>query len=148
MVVNPFDDITVVALSTSLKDYKLAWHLNEALALDLKKMTGLKVDAAPTEPFSFYYFDAGENMNVFNLLQLHNEGVKLIKLPMLVDFLFIIRNTITEGKLEEWLLTLRKIQGISLVVLLEIEKLKMIDPLLEMIELHEFAILREQSSGK
>jgi hypothetical protein len=148
LVVNPFDDLTLVALSTPLKDYKLAWHLNETLGLNFKKMTGFKADGNQPELYSFYYYDAGENMNVFNLIQLQNEGIKLIKLPLSVDFLFIIRNNISESKRDEWLSAIRKIPGMSLVVLLDIEKFKVLDPLLEKIELHEFNILREQNARK
>lgn len=148
LVVTPFDDLTLVALSTPLKDYKLAWHLNETLGLNFKKMAGFKADGNQPELYSFYHFDAGENMNVFNLIQLQNEGIKLIKLPLPVDFLLIIRNSIPEGRREEWLSALRKIQGMGMVVLLDIENFKMLDPLLERIELHEFTLFREQNARK
>lgn len=144
LVVNPFDDITVVALTTTLKDYKLAWHLNETLRLGLKKYPGLQYTEAGPYEFSFYYYDAGENMNVFNLIQLQTEGMKLLKLPMPVDFLWIIRNNIDDQRLEEWLGSIRKIPGLSMAFVLDVDKYKMIDPLLEMIELHEFNLLREQ----
>ncbi|HQQ11741.1 MAG TPA: IPExxxVDY family protein [Bacteroidales bacterium] len=148
LVVAPFDDITVVAITTSLKDYKLSWHLNESLRLDLKKMAGIELAEAGESVFSFYYFDAGENLNVFNLIQLQNDGVKMLKFPMPVDFLFIVRNTIPDGKLEEWLTAMRHIPNLTMAFELDITKFKNIDPLLETIELHEFNLLREQNQRR
>ena len=143
--INPFDDLCIVALTTPLKDYKLAWHLNESLRLDLKKMAGFVLNETDPSPFSFYYFDAGENLNVFNLLQLQSDGVRLLKFSLPVDFLLIIRNTIPEGKQDEWISMIRKIPGLTHAFILDIEKNKQLDPLLEMIELHEFTLLRGPS---
>lgn len=148
LVVTPFDDICVLALSTPLKDYKLAWHLNEVLRLDLKKMAGLQIAENPGVTYSFYYYDAGENLNIFNLLQLQSEGLKLLKLPVPVDFLLIIRNTIPEGRMDDWLNAIRSIPGLTVAFSLEVEKYKQIDPVLEMIEIHEFNLLREQVSRR
>lgn len=141
----PFDDLVVVGISAPLKDYKIAWFLNKELRLELKKMTSFRFHEALEEGHSFYYFDEGENLNVFNLIQINGEEGRLIQLPVSTDYLLIIRNPLSEEKLQHILQNTRKIPGVIAAYKLDIERLKQIDPLLEQIELHEFNLLREQS---
>ncbi|MBW7846526.1 MAG: IPExxxVDY family protein [Bacteroidales bacterium] len=137
----PFDDITLLAIVTQMSDFTLAWNLNNAIGLNLKKMDNI-VDE--TVDFSFYYFDAGENKNVFNLVQLVNNGKKLLKLGNPFDYLLIIRHGIHEHRLTEWIGTIRKIKGISVVSQLNLDHKEM-DSFLEKVEFHEFKQIRESA---
>jgi hypothetical protein len=141
----PFDDLVVLGISATLKDYKMGWFLNQELRIELKKMTSFRFHEATEEGHSFFYYDEGENLNVFNLIQINAEGGRLIQLPVPTDYLLIIRNPIADAKLTQIMGVMRKIQGVMAVYKLDIERLKQIDPLLEQIELHEFTLLREQS---
>lgn len=136
-----FEDVTLVAIVTPMSDFTLAWNLNNTIHIDLKKMTGIVNE---NSEFSFYYYNAGENMNVFNLVQLSNGGQKLLKLPNHFDYMLIIRNSLHENRLNTWLGAIRKIQNISIVSLLEINN-KILDLFLEKVEFHEFRLLRENN---
>ncbi|MDO8898183.1 MAG: IPExxxVDY family protein [Bacteroidales bacterium] len=142
--VSPFDDICIIGISSTVKDYKLAWLLNQNLKLDLKKMQGLALPDRNNGLFSFYYFDEGENLNVFNLVQNHSEGQRMLQFSLPVDFFLIIRNPIPKNRFEEVMSTIRKTPGVMLVFEIDIDKNKNIDPMLERIEFHEFNLLKEQ----
>ena len=62
-----FDDTTVVGINSALVDYKLACSINNKLSLDLARHDDLIFEGAP---FSFFYYTAGENYNVYNLVSL------------------------------------------------------------------------------
>ena len=62
-----FDDTTVIGINSTLIDYKLAWSINNKLSLDLARYDDLIFEGAP---FSFFYYNAGENYNVYNLVSL------------------------------------------------------------------------------
>jgi hypothetical protein len=143
--VSPFDDLCIVGITSTTKDYKLAWHLNQSLRLDLKKMPGLDLAERNNGIFSFYYFDEGENLNVFNLVQNHSDGKRMLNFSIPTDFLLIIRNPIPQIRYDYIINSTRKIPGVMMVFEIDIDKNKHIDPILEMIEFHEFNLLREQT---
>lgn len=141
--VQPFDDIVVVGISTTLSDYKLTWHLNDALCLELKKMTGFSPEDQTSEPHSFYYYDAGENANIFSLLQFIRNGRKLLALPIPVDYLMIVRNGLKPDNLARILSAIRSIRNVLAAWPIDLSKTKGLDPLLEAIEFHEMGLKRQ-----
>jgi hypothetical protein len=142
--VSPFDDLCIIGISSTAKDYKLAWHLNQDLKLDLKKMQGLDLPDRNNGVFSFYYFDEGENLNVFNLVQNHSDGQRMLNFKIPTDFLLIIRNPVPENRYDHIISSTRKIPGVVMAFDIDIDENKQIDPILEMIEFHEFNLLRDQ----
>ena len=65
IVVEPFDDIKIIGICTHLEDFKLAWHINKLLNVNLVKYSDI-VNEDGLE-FSFYLYDGGENCNTYNL---------------------------------------------------------------------------------
>lgn len=141
--VQPFDDIVVLGISTTLSDYKLTWYLNEVLKLDLKKMPGLPGSDEEAEPFSFYYYDGGENENIFSILQLSREGHRLLAMPVPVDYLMVVRNSIKAEDLARMLSSIRSIRGVLAAWQIEPAKTKGLEPLLEALEFHELSLMRQ-----
>lgn len=138
--VQPFDDIVVIGISTTLSDYKLAWHLNEALKLELKKVPGIPAVEPDSEPYSLYYYDGGENENVFSLLQLAREGRRLLVMPVPLDYLMVVRNILKHENLQRMLSVIRTIRDVSAAWQIDPAKTKGMDPLLEALEFHELSL--------
>ncbi len=139
----PFDDILLLGIATTLPDYKLAWHLNNCLSIDLIKHE----DVFPKQHsekvgFSFYLFDQGENMNIFNLVSLLSNGSRWVKLSVSTDYLFIIRNALDQARLDPIIRSIRNIPKIVHAFVVDTQKTKGIDILLETIEFHEMEILK------
>jgi len=140
------DDIMPIGINTVLPDYKLAYFLNAALGIDLKKTADFI--GIEQETFSFYIHDEGEHKNIFNLLKCTKAGIRLLPAKLHTDYLMVIRNPVSEQRLQHLVSSMRKIKEIFSVFELDLHKNKELIPLLEQIEFHEMAVLRQQPPGK
>ena len=130
-----FDDIKIVGINTPLADYKIAWHINKKLCLDLIRYTDIPIDG---NEYSYFYYAAGERCNIYDLVALSRDHSSWMNLTPHVDYLLFIRNEITDERLSEIIRNLREIKGVAHAFLVEITK--NLDPFLEKIELHEISI--------
>jgi hypothetical protein len=143
--VDPFEDLRVFGIATTKRDYVLAWHMNEKLGLDLKRLDNLRQEEGEdTSGFSFYFYDEGENQNTFNLLSNNGDGQILLKMPARIDFFLIIRNPVSETRIATIINTIRNISGVFLAFELELAKHKQLDTILEELEFHEMSIQKKQ----
>lgn len=115
-----FDDTTVVGINSALVDYKLAWNINVKLSLDLARYDDLVFEGAP---FSFFYFTAGDNYNVYNLVSLVYKDKVLYPFNPRLDYLFLIQNTLSAERQINIMRNLREIEGIGHAFMLEKDKI-------------------------
>lgn len=114
-----FDDTTVIGINSSLPDYKLAWSINNELSIDLVRYDDLVFEGAP---FSFFYYTAGENYNVYNLVSLVCKDKVLFPFKPRLDYLFLIQNTLTAERQINIMRSLREIEGVVHAFVLEKDK--------------------------
>ena len=114
-----FDDTTVVGINSSLPDFKLAWSVNNALAIDLSRYDDLIFEGAP---FAFFYYNAGENCNVYNLVSLNSRDRVLYPFKPRLDYLFLIQNTLAVERQTAIMRGLRQTEGITHAFVLEKDK--------------------------
>ncbi len=114
-----FDDTTVVGINSALVDYKLACSINNKLSLDLARHDDLVFEGAP---FSFFYYTAGENYNVYNLVSLVCKDKVLFPFKPRLDYLFLIQNTLSPERQINIMRSLREIEGIAHAFVLEKDK--------------------------
>jgi hypothetical protein len=114
-----FDDTTVVGINSSLPDHKLAWCVNNALAIDLSRYDDLIFEGAP---FAFFYYNAGENCNVYNLVSLNSRDRVLYPFKPRLDYLFLIQNTLAVERQTAIMRGLRQTEGITHAFVLEKDK--------------------------
>lgn len=139
----PFDDINIIGITATMPDFKLAWNINTKLNIKLVKLKDIVPDGLKGEfAYAFYLYDEGENSNVYNLVSINNKGAQWLKLPVTTDYLLIIRNSIHSEKLDDILKTIRKTEQLVHAFLIDQERIKGIDPLLEQIELHEMEMMK------
>lgn len=142
-VVEPFDDIRIIGISTGMFDYQLAWNLNKALKLNLVKYKDITSDGENF--FSFYLYDAGENSNAFNLVALSNEDTKWVSFSPQTDYLLIIRNYIKDSDYQSLLTKIKSIPKMIFAYSVDLGKNSKIDTILEDIEMHEMEISNEMN---
>ena len=142
-VVEPFDDIRIIGISTGMLDYQLAWNLNKALKLNLVKYKDITSDGENF--FSFYLYDAGENSNAFNLVALSNEDTKWVSFSPQTDYLLIIRNNIKDSDYQSLLTKIKSIPKMIFAYSVDLGKNSKIDTILEDIEMHEMEISNEMN---
>jgi hypothetical protein len=143
--VEPFEDLRVFGIASSNRDYALAWHMNEKLGLNLQRLENLRASDEESPGFPFYYYDEGENQNVFSLVSNNSDGTLLLKMPARTDFFLIIRNPLNESRLSAILSIIRSISGILMVYEIDLAKYKQIDTVLEELEFHEMMIQKKQT---
>ena len=114
-----FEDTTVIGINSSLTDYKLAWSINKQLAIDLVRYDDLIFEGAQ---FSFFYYTAGENYNVYNLVSLVCKEKVLFPFKPRLDYLFLIQNTLSAERQIHIMRSLREIEGIVHAFVLEKDK--------------------------
>ena len=141
IIVEPFDDIKIIGICTHLEDYKLAWHINKLLKINLVKYSDI-VNEEGIE-FSFYLYDGGENCNTFNLVEIANADGRWVKFNPPTDYLIVIRNFINDENLNELLDNIKHVEGVQLAYLVDLEMNTKIDTLLEDIEMHEMNIVAD-----
>ena len=114
-----FDDTTVVGINSSLPDYKLAFTVNNALAIDLARHDDLLFEGIP---YAFFYYTAGENYNVYNLVGLTSRERVLYPFKPRLDYLFLIQNTLSPERQMAIMRSLRRAEGIVHAFVLEKDK--------------------------
>ena len=114
-----FDDTTVVGINSSLADYKLAWSLNNKLSLDLIRYDDLEFEGAN---YAFFYYTAGENYNVYNLVSLVRNDKVLFPFKPRLDFLLLIQNSLSPERQIHIMRGLREIDGVVHAFVLEKDK--------------------------
>ena len=142
LTVAPFDDIQIIGINTALIDYKLAHYMNQKLGFNFVRLAEIQLDEQL--PYAFFYYNAGENRNAYNLVSLKHKDHYCVKLNPHIDFLLIVRNHITPEKLEQLTKNIRDIKDVSHAFVMDLSRLPVIDILLERIEMHELHCLQEQ----
>ena len=139
IVVEPFDDIKIIGICTHLEDFKLAWHINKLLNVNLVKYSDI-VNEDGLE-FSFYLYDGGENCNTYNLVEISNSEGRWVTFSPATDYLIVIRNFINDENLAKHLEKIKHIEGVQLAYIIDLDMNSKIDALLEDIEMHEIDIV-------
>ena len=114
-----FDDTTVIGINSSLLDYKLAYSVNNALTIDLARHDDLVFEGAP---YAFYYYTAGENYNVYNLVSLISRERVLYSFKPRIDYLLLIQNSLSPERQMTIMRNLRQAEGIVHAFVLEKDK--------------------------
>ena len=114
-----FDDTTVIGINSSLPDYKLAWSINNKLSLDLVRYDDLEFEGSG---FSFFYYTAGENYNVYNLVSLVRKDKVLHSFNPRLDYLFLIQNSLTAERRLSLIQSIRATEGVVHAFLMEKDK--------------------------
>lgn len=135
LTVAPFDDIHLIGINSTLVDYKMAYYVNEALNFNFTRLDEILLDNVL--PYAFFYYNAGENRNAYNLVAMRNKERFSVKLNPQIDYLLIVRNHITEERLGQLVRSIRGLTGVSYAFLLDLSKVPALDVLLERIEMHE-----------
>ena len=146
LVVEPFDDIKIIGINTSMFDYQLAHFINKTLKIDLVKYKSITTDGENF--YSFYRYAAGENANTFNLVGLISENKEWVSFKPRTEFLLIIRNYIKESTYQLLISKIKSIPQVYHAYNIDLDVNKKIDVILEDIEFHEMDIANEENGER
>jgi len=134
--VDYFEDYHLLGLVSNLKDYSLTFFINNLLELDLKKFGDLKPEPEGKQAYSWYcHWRKGEPVSYY-LIGNHHANGKLIPAQKHLDFFFLIKNG-SEKRMSEIVGKLRAIDKVTAVFQLDMAKIKDMNIILEVLEMHE-----------
>jgi len=120
-------DFVLIAITTSLRDYRTCHYINKRLNFNFTKSADLELDLLNAHgPVYFsiyeYHWEASETDFYF----IANKGSDGYLVPEMrkVDYFILIKNYITDIELEKMLADLNKIQEIVAAVKIDPKKIK------------------------
>jgi hypothetical protein len=132
-----FDEYHMLAIVSHLKDYKLAYHINKNTGSHLKKFDDLTIVNDGEHTYTWYCCHEKENHTSFYLIGNSDRGARLIPSRKEIDYFLLIKNAIGFSKVDEIAKALRSVPNVVGVFNQEMQLIKDMDVLLEIIELHE-----------
>lgn len=127
---------TLFGISCHLKDYRLSFHINQALDLQLVKMDDFR-------DFSLYLYRDEDYFNVYYLLG--NRAPEAILAPDLkqTDFLLLVEGPFKKAQKDKLLAGIRAIPNVLTAFEVKFEAVRNINAVLTDLELHMMEIQKE-----
>jgi hypothetical protein len=120
-------DFVLIAVTTSLKDYRVCYLINKALSFNLVKIPDLEVDINHgIEPvlFSIYHYNWEATGTDFYFIANKGSDGYLIPEMRKADYFLLIKNYIDENDLDNLISALNKIPEIVAAVKIDPKKIK------------------------
>ncbi|MCF8307523.1 MAG: IPExxxVDY family protein [Bacteroidales bacterium] len=148
---NSPEEITLIGISSAVKDYRLIHYFNKQMRVDFAKIPDLQYYVTSTRmlTISLYHFfhDLSENnWIIFSNRSSDNEYV----LPQYknLDFFLLIDDLMESGEKDLLIKKMRKVKGLSLATEMDIAKVKKIDLLYADLEMHLTEVFKKQNKGR
>lgn len=134
--VDYFEDYHLLGLVSNLKDYTLTFFINNLLDIDLKKYDDLKPEQDENRAYSWYCHWRKEDLVSYYLVGNHHTKGKLIPAQKSLDFFLLIKYG-SEQRAKAITGKLRTIDNVTGAFQLDMAKIKDMNIILEVLELHE-----------
>jgi hypothetical protein len=134
-----YPDLTIIGLSSQLRDYRLAFFLNRDIGINLVKIKDLPVYSEKEDTlFEFPLYTSYEPARRLNyyLMGNNNAGNRMIPAYKQADFMLMIKGQIDNERSGLLNTGIRKIPGVQMVFNLEIDKIKNLEGIMTDLELH------------
>ncbi len=123
-------DFELLGIIARIKDFKLAWHLNETGLFHFVKLPDVILDFSDNSRISISVFEDRSELYQYNLIQnkltASNSPRNLLVLPELreFDFFLKLRSSVDDFDLDGLISSLRKNPAITYLVRLDLNKIK------------------------
>ena len=120
-------DFQLIAITTSLKDYRTCYLINKHLNFDFTRQQDLKVDIHPASQaglFSLYHYQQDESDADFYFIANKGSEGSLIPEMREADYFMMIKNYIDEDDLEQIVTGLNRIPEIVAAVKIDPKRIK------------------------
>lgn len=118
---------TVYGLVSSLKEFKLAWEINEKFNIELARQPELKLSFINTADLVISKYEYSNDVSSIKVLKnraLNNQGSYLIPELTRFDYFILVNEPEFYGGQVDFLDNLKSLAGIDFAVIIETEKLK------------------------
>ena len=120
-------DFVLIAITSSLRDYRLCYYINKRLNFNFVKSPDLAIDivqGAPRVLFSLYEYNWEASETDFYFIANKGSDGYLIPEMRKVDFFIMIKNYIDDDDLDKLIANLNKMQEIVAAVKIDPKKIK------------------------
>jgi hypothetical protein len=146
--VSPYSDISVIAICSSMRDYKFIWYLNKYLNLNFYQPEPIVWRHEKLKSnIEYAIFKCKEHHDIV-FFNNHNENFHLIPSLATFDFFLVFSENAEKDYIEEWMKKIRKIQGVSILTLLTDKNLKLFSEIMSELEFQEIQRNIEKKSDK
>jgi hypothetical protein len=133
------EDNTLIGISCHKKDYWFAYHVNDTLNINLRRLKDFpffqpRLNESLHYPF-FHYSLPDDQLNFFLINNLNQQGPLFPELKT-TDFFILLQGRLADNKRDEILSGIRKIPGVLAVYLPDAGKIKEYHNFLSDLELH------------
>lgn len=143
-----FDEYHMLAIVSHLKDYRLAFHINQKLGSRFKKYDDLKIVNGDNHKHAWYCCHEKEDHMTLYLVSNSGPDIKLIPSKREIDFFLLIKNAISSKKIDEIARGIRSIENVVGVFNQNMAVIKDMDIILETLELHELEQMKKKTKHK
>ena len=134
-----YSDLTIIGLSSQLKDYRLAFFINRDIGINLVKIRDLPVYSEKEDTlfeFPLYTCFEPERRINYYLLGNNNGGTKMIPAYKQADYLMLLHGPVDSERVNSLMIAIRKINVVQLAFALDIAKIKNLEGIMSDLELH------------
>jgi len=142
-----FSDYYIYGLSTFLKDYKLCWHLNKSMQINMEHLPGLLVDGLTSRTYSLFAHREVSELTDVILLSNFDQHIPWFSKAAHFHYFFIITGNPLSSQLKYFEKSLKKIPQMLLVTKLNSAEKKLVHPLLTDLELHLTQTARKEKEN-
>lgn len=134
------DDYHMLSLVSQHKDYSLCFHINKVLNFEFEKYDDFfnEVGDPDVNPgYSWYYYYDEVCRTTYYLIGNKSNGHRLVVAQKQVDYFLLIKDAVCEESVRELSTLLRKTNGVNAVIKTDMSKIRNINILFQLVELHE-----------
>lgn len=133
----------IIGIAGMLKDFRLTYHLNKSLYLNLVKKDDLFADIrqnGQNSAFPFFIYEEPHSFLTFNLIGNKSPEGYLLPEFKQADYLLLINGPFPKESMERFLKSIRSIPSVLTAYKIDINKYKKLESFLTEIELHNISV--------
>ena len=123
-----FRESRLIGIVAPIKDYQLCWQLNQLLSIDLRNNNDIEIQLKRKKRdyyFAVFQYNEPNNSLVHYLYNNQFDGEYLLPEFRHLDFLYLFKgDVVTDDFLKNMMETIRKINGVQLVMELAHDKIR------------------------
>jgi hypothetical protein len=136
LTTSPASDFTFIGISCHLKDFKMAFQLNNSLGISLKRVNDFTSPDHEDRLYPFFICYNQEERKNFMLISNHHPDGRLLPKLKNFDFFLVADDVLPSARLSNLLSGIRKTEKVLMAVSISRDNLKEYDRITSDIELH------------
>lgn len=133
------DEYRLVALVSSLKDYRITFYLNQVLGMDFVRYNDLAYTRSGNimGTYQWFYYYCQQDHTTYYLIGNKHKGGSVISSAKDADYIVFIKNPVDPDTVKKCIVDIRTITNVLTAFEVPLDTVKDLAVILDTIELHE-----------